>query len=288
MAAMIPDPRQAPGAPQEYRRFYGRAPAGAKGRSTSPGRIYAVLHSRLAALLNEPARFDRMQARHQPRSGLHPHAGAHGPACRGPPPYNPAFASPILPMPHIHRLSDLLVNQIAAGEVVERPASVLKEVLENAVDAGARAVEVQLEQGRRASHPRGRRRLRNRARDELALALERHATSKIATLDDLEHVGTMGFRGRRWPRLPRSHAPASPAAPRGASHAWRIEAGREPGAGGARPGYRGRRRRLYYNTPRGGSSSRPNPPSSPTATTCSAASRSRARTSACSSPTTAA
>lgn len=97
-------------------------------------------------------------------------------------------------MSKIRVLSDHVANQIAAGEVVERPASVAKELVENSIDAGARRVEVDVEAG-------GRRLLRvaddgeGMTRDDAVLAFERHATSKITTAEDLEHVSTLGFRG---------------------------------------------------------------------------------------------
>ena len=94
----------------------------------------------------------------------------------------------------IHLLSPRLANQIAAGEVVERPANIVKELVENALDAGADRIEIDAEQG-------GVKLLRIRdnghgiSKDDLPLALSRHATSKIITLDDLEAVGSLGFRG---------------------------------------------------------------------------------------------
>src|SRR6185369_5634215 len=147
--------------------------------------------------------------------------------------YNPA-------MPTIARLPDLLISQIAAGEVVERPASVLKELLENSLDAGSKAIQVHLEEG-------GVKLIRvtddgcGIAKEQLALALTRHATSKIVSLDDLERLASVASVARL----------ALSSRERGASHAWKLRAepNAEPEPAALMAGTVVEMRDLYYNTP---------------------------------------
>jgi len=156
---------------------------------------------------------------------------------------------------HIHLLPDLLISQIAAGEVVDRPAAVLKELLENALDAGSTTIQIQVEEG-------GVKLLRvsddgcGIAGDELALALTRHATSKISSLEELQRVATLGFRGEALASIAAvAHltltSRLSPAPESGAQHAWRITG--EPGAhlepAALAAGTVVEMRDLYFNTP---------------------------------------
>lgn len=148
----------------------------------------------------------------------------------------------------IHALPTVLVNQIAAGEVVERPASVIKELVENSLDAGATQIDVSVEQG-------GIKRMQIRDNgsgihgDDLALALSRHATSKLQSLEELERISSMGFRGEALPSIASVSRLTMTSKARGEDQAHSITSDGEIMPAAHPQGTTLEVRDLFYNTP---------------------------------------
>ncbi len=148
----------------------------------------------------------------------------------------------------IHALPTVLVNQIAAGEVVERPASVIKELVENSLDAGATQIDVSVEQG-------GIKRMQIRDNgsgihgDDLALALSRHATSKLESLEELERISSMGFRGEALPSIASVSRLTMTSKARGEDQAHSITSEGEIMPAAHPQGTTLEVRDLFYNTP---------------------------------------
>ena len=148
----------------------------------------------------------------------------------------------------IAELSSQLISQIAAGEVIERPASVVKELVENAVDAGADRIEVRIDGGglsRILVSDNGC----GIPKAELPLAVKRHATSKVATLADLEAATTLGFRGEALASVDSVAELIIESKAAGAGEAWRIQRGAVEPAGGMTGGTRVEVTDLFYKTP---------------------------------------
>jgi len=152
----------------------------------------------------------------------------------------------------IKELPSQLVNQIAAGEVIERPASVIKELVENSLDAGAGRIDVEVEQG-------GMRLCRVRddgigiASDELRLALARHATSKIYSIEDLERVASLGFRGEALPSIASVARLSLVSRQADSAHGWKVSADQgvisQPSPEAHAPGTTIEVQDLFYNVP---------------------------------------